>query len=213
MEDLTSRGEAEADREFFRIYGPWEPYSPRQVEAVMQDFARPWWIVGGQAIEAFTGVARAHEDIDISLFSADFPHLRRQLGDRFHLWSNDGGTFRFVSDEHPEPLSPLAQTWVREHAGAPWVMDFILNGVGDGLWQARRDLDLTAPLEDVTWTRDGVRYLDPEIVLFFKARRRRTKDQHDLDSCLPLLTTEQRRWLRDALVTAYGEHAWLAQLR
>ncbi len=25
----------------------------------------PWWVCGGSAVEAFTGVARRHDDIDI----------------------------------------------------------------------------------------------------------------------------------------------------
>jgi hypothetical protein len=56
---------------------------------------------------------------------------------------------------------------------APWVMDFILNGQGDGIWVARRDIDLTAPLHGVTWiSPEAIRYLNPELVLFFKAPRR-----------------------------------------
>src|SRR3954454_24979899 len=95
---------------FFRIYGPWQPLTPAEVADVMEGFARPWWIVGGHAIEAFTGVHREHEDIDLAIFTEDFPRLRTQLGSRFHLWSNDGGTFRYVDDDHPEPLAPRAQT-------------------------------------------------------------------------------------------------------
>ena len=165
-----------------------------------RDSARPWWIVGGQAIEAFTGVTREHEDVDISIFTSDFQALRAHIGDRFHLWSNDGGLLRHITDEHPEPLAPLAQTWVREHATAPWVMDFILNGEGDGIWAARRDIDFTAPLDEVTWmSPEGIRYLNPEIVLFFKARLQRPKDQVDLASCLPRLSHEQRTWLLGAV--------------
>lgn len=205
--------ETEDDEEFARVYGPWEAYTPAQVAAVMAGFPAPWWIVGGYAIEAFTGVPREHADVDAAIFSPDFPALRRQLGGRFHLWSNHGGTFRVVDDASPEPLDPFAQTWIREHAGAPWVMDVILNGVGDGVWRARRDLDLEAPLEEVTWVSDGVRYLNPELVLFFKARLQRGKDERDLEVCLPRLSLEQRSWLAAALVTAYGEHAWVARLR
>lgn len=212
MDENGRVAESDSDREFFRTYGPWEPYTPAEAAAAMQGFAGPWWVVGGWAIEAFTGVSRDHEDIDLGIFTSDFPELRRQLGDRFHLWSNHGGTFRVVTDERPEPLDPLAQTWVREHAGAPWVMDVILNAVGDGVWRARRDLDLEAPLDEVTWTRDGIRYLNPELVLFFKARLQRPKDELDLASCLPLLGADQRSWLHDALRQAYGDHAWLARL-
>jgi hypothetical protein len=203
----------EEDHQFSRVYGPWRPYRPDEVAHLLQGFSEPWWIVGGQAIEAFSGVPREHEDVDVSIFSSAFQALRAQLGDRFHLWSNDGGLFRHVTDDHPEPLTPLAQTWVREHAMAPWVMDVILNGEGDGIWRARRDIDLTAPLEEVTWISPaGIRYLNPELVLFFKARLQRPKDQVDLSSCLPLLSSEQLTWLLGAVREAYPDNPWIARL-
>ena len=37
---------------------------------------RHWWVVGGWAIEAFTGVARRHEDIDLVIWARDLPLLR-----------------------------------------------------------------------------------------------------------------------------------------
>lgn len=204
---------SEEDRRFYEVYGAWAAYTPAEAAAVMDGFPAPWWVVGGRAIEAFTGVEREHEDLDLSIFSVDFAHLRRQLEPRFHLWSNDGGLFRHVDDDHPEPLAPLAQTWVREHAGAPWVMDVILNGKGDGVWKARRDLELEAPLDEVTWLADGVRYLNPELVLFFKGRQLRPKDELDLAAALPLLSGGQRVWLADAIRTGYGaDHAWLSRL-
>jgi hypothetical protein len=42
--------------------------------------------------EAFTGVPRFHEDIDLVVYTEHVPQLREQLGGVFHLWSNDGGT-------------------------------------------------------------------------------------------------------------------------
>jgi hypothetical protein len=203
----------EEDLQFYRVYGPWQPYRPDEVAQLLQGFSRPWWIVGGHAIEAFTGEPREHEDVDISIFTSDFQALRAHIGDRFDLWSNDGGLLRHISDDHPEPLAPLAQTWVREHAMAPWVMDFILNGQGDGIWVARRDIDLTAPLDEVTWiSPEGIRYLNPELVLFFKARLQRPKDQIDLTNSLPRLSHEQRTWLVGAVRHAYPDNPWIARL-
>src|SRR5690349_19107852 len=111
------------DREWQRIYGRFQPLTPLQLKALMVPFERPWWIVGGYAIEAFTGIPREHEDIDMCIFVEDVPAFRARLEPRLHLWSNDGGTFRFFDEQHPEPLSPLSQIWVREHAGAPWILD------------------------------------------------------------------------------------------
>ena len=69
------------DIAFYDVYGAWDPLTPAELARLMDGFPRPWWIVGGYAIEAFTGVPRFHEDIDLVIFTSDFPHLRAQLGD------------------------------------------------------------------------------------------------------------------------------------
>lgn len=179
-----------------RIYGRFEPLTPTQLKSLLHGFDRPWWIVGGYAIEAFTGVPREHEDIDMCIFVEDVPAFRAHLEPRFHLWSNDGGTFRFFDDSHPEPLSPLSQIWVREHAAAPWLIDCILNPRVGGNWQNKRDIEDVRPLEDATWAApDGIRYLNPEIALFFKAGSERAAQQWDWTVAYPLLSEDQRDWL------------------
>jgi hypothetical protein len=179
----------------------------------MEGFPRPWWIVGGYALEAFTGVPRFHEDLDLVIFTSDFPHLRAQLGGTFHLWSNTGGTFRFIDDEHPEPDEPLSQIWMRENARSPWRVDCPLNPEVDGRWQSKRDESHVAEVEEVTWVADdGIRYLNPEVVLLFKARQAREKDLVDLGNAWPLLSGRQRAWLREAVQRLYPGHAWLARL-
>jgi hypothetical protein len=182
--------------EIERIYGPFEPLTPDALARLMVGFERPWWLVGGYALDAFTGTTRHHEDIDMSIFVEDVPAFRAHLEPRFHLWSNDGGTFRFFDADHPEPLAPLSQIWVREHARAPWIVDCILTPAVDGRWQSKRDRDHIAPLEEVTFVGGGgIRYLNPEIVLFFKAARTRPKDRLDFERTLPLLSPAQRAWL------------------
>ena len=59
---------------------------------------------------------------------------------------------------------------------------------------------------------DGIRYLNPEIVLLYKARLERAKDRRDLDRTWPLLDADQRSWLRDAVRRMEPEHAWLPDL-
>ena len=188
------------DKAWQRIYGPFEPLTPMELRDLMRGFERPWWIVGGYAMEAFTGIEREHEDIDMCIFVEDEQAFRAHLEPRYHLWSNDGGTFRFFDDKHPEPLAPLTQIWVREHAGAPWIIDCILNPSVDGAWQNKRDRDHVAPLDEVTWVaNDGIRYLDPEIALFFKAGSDRVTQQWDWEVAYPLLSERQRAWLERQL--------------
>src|SRR4051812_37315216 len=44
--------------EFDRWYGGWEPLAPSTIAEFMEGFERPWWIVGGWSVEAFTGIPR-----------------------------------------------------------------------------------------------------------------------------------------------------------
>ncbi|SDS06740.1 nucleotidyltransferase domain-containing protein [Actinopolymorpha singaporensis] len=59
------------DDEFYRWYGPWVSLTPPEVAALMNGISVPWWIFGGWSIEAFTGRAREHEDVDVGFFLLD----------------------------------------------------------------------------------------------------------------------------------------------
>lgn len=209
MSDAPAWEPTEEDRAFTDVYGDWDPLTPAQLRAHMEGFPAPWWVVGGHAVEAFTGVRRVHEDIDLVIFSDDLPALRAQFAGVFHLWSNHGGTFRVIDDKNPEPLHPLSQVWMRVDARSPWRVDCPLNPRRDGRWVSKRDDTFVADLDEVTWVaEDGVRYLNPEVVLHFKAAHARVKDVVDLDNVLPLLSEDRRAWLREAVRRTYPDHAW-----
>ncbi len=213
-EPLERSAEEQAeDRHWERLYGRFEALDLVGVRAFFEGFARPWWLVGGWAMEAFTGAPREHDDIDVSLLACDVPALREFVGDRWHLWTIVDGRLGPMTAQHPDLPSPDAQIWVRRDASAPWVIDVPVTPDIGGLWQNKRLPDHVVPLDDVTWTTgDGVRVLDPEIVLLFKARIDRTKDRHDLARALPLLSPEQRTWLTDGVRRLWPEHPWLAGL-
>ncbi len=176
----------------------------------MAGFTRPWWIVGGWSIEAFTGVAREHEDVDLSILACDVPALREHVGERYHLWSMDGGELRPLNDKFPEPHHAECQIWIREHSLAPWLVDLPITPDADGLWRSKRNPEHVAPLDEVTWVADdGIRYLRPEVTLQFKARLDRPKDRGDLEAAWPLLSDEARAWLRDAVRRDHPGHGWL----
>lgn len=205
--------EVAEDEEFFRRYGPWAALDPPGLAAFMAGFDRPWWIVGGWAIEAFTGVPREHEDVDLSILACDIPAFRAHVGDRWHLWSNYGGTLRPLDERFPEVLDVESQIWVREHALAPWIIDLPITPDRDGLWTSKRWPEHVAPLDEVTWVAEtGIRYLNPEIVLHFKARLGRRKDDRDFRQARPLLSPSQVAWLRDAVRRTEPGHPWLAEL-
>ena len=210
--DLNEEEQAEEDH-WVRLYGPWDALDLVGAKAFFDGFDRPWWLVGGWAVELFTGVLREHEDIDVSILACDAPALREFVGDRWHLWTIGSGQLRPMTDQYPDLPEPDSQIWVRRDASSPWVMDLPVTPDADGRWRNKRLPDQILPLDDATWvTEDGVRVLNPEIALLFKARLGRRKDHRDFAHALPLLSTEQRSWLHDAVRLLWPQHLWLADL-
>lgn len=203
--------EVAEEEAFRRLYGEWDALDPAGTAAFMAGYPGEWWVVGGWAIEAFTGVARRHEDIDLVIWARDLPVLRAHVGDRHHIWSAGGGAIRPVDDDWPEPHEQAGQVWLRDHAAAPWFLDCILSEDRDGLWVSRRDEAHVVPLAEVTWVADdGIRYMRPEVVLHHKARLLRPKDTVDLEVAWPLLDPHAQAWLRDAVRRERHDHPWLA---
>jgi hypothetical protein len=207
--DFTAEEIAE-EQAFYGLFGPWAPFDLDGVRAFFDGFDRPWWLVGGWAIEAFTGALREHEDIDVSMLACDAPALREFVADRWHLWTNLGGTLRPLTDRWPDLPHPECQLWVRRDATSPWVLDMPLSPDVDGLWKSKRMPEHVAPLDEVTWvTGDGVRVANAEIVLLHKAAPDRRKDRRDLARALPLLSDDARAWLRESIAALYPGHPWL----
>src|SRR6478736_9539902 len=61
---------------FRRLYGEWQALDPAGLAAFMATYDGEWWVVGGWAIDAFTGQARRHEDIDAVIWLRDLPRFR-----------------------------------------------------------------------------------------------------------------------------------------
>lgn len=57
----------------------------------MEGFDRPWWVVGGWAIESATGYRRDHGDTDVSILACGVPAFVECMRGRWHVWNNVGG--------------------------------------------------------------------------------------------------------------------------
>ncbi len=205
--------EVAQDDAFLAVYGDWDPLTPSEVARELGGFSRPWWVVGGWAIEAATGYRREHEDTDISILSTDVAALVDHLRGRWHVWNNVGGVLHPLGDRWTQVDEPRSQLWVRRDARSPWVLDIPLTPSAGGEWTNKFLDDHVAEVSEVTWAAaDGIRYLRPEIVLAYKARLRRPKDEPDFEATLPLLTAERRAWLRSARDAVSPGHHWIDRL-
>ncbi len=211
---MRSAAEVAEDDYFEALYGTFESLDPLGMRDFFQGFDRPWWVVGGWAIEAFTGAPREHEDVDVSILVRDVPALRAHVGDSWQLWNIADGALRPLTDRWPDVQHPESQIWGRRHPTAPWAFDLPLTPDRDGLWTNKRLPDHVAPVEEVTWVAgDGIRYLNPQIVLLYKSRNGpRVKDDRDLAHAWPLLEEPARAWLREKVALLQADHPWLDRM-
>lgn len=199
--------------EFQALYGPWAPLTPIEVAVLLARFDRPWWVVGGWAVEAATGYRRVHEDTDISLLACDVPALVSYLAGDWHVWNNVGGVLHPLGDRWPTVDDPASQLWLRRNASSPWVLDIPLTPDRAGRWTNKRDPEHVADFTDVTFVGDdGIRYLLPEIAVSYKAALNRPKDALDLTATLAVLNPARRAWLRDAVIRQSPDHPWLERI-
>jgi len=205
--------------EFERLYGPWSRRTPVDVAALLDGYPGVWWMAGGWALEAFTGVSRDHEDTDASVLRTDLPLLRKHLASRLDVWTAADGALRPLLPEDcpdgtPDEVLPpgCGQVWTRPAAMRPWEFDILLSPGTTEQWVYKRDESVTMPLRDALWHRDGIAYLQPEIQLLYKAKGLRTKDTADFESTLPHLDERRRIWLRAGLERTLRGHPWLSDL-
>ncbi|MFX4270724.1 nucleotidyltransferase domain-containing protein [Propionibacteriaceae bacterium Y1685] len=198
--------------EFDRWYGGWDPLTPRTIADFMEGFDRPWWIIGGWSLEAYSGISRSHEDMDISILSSDAEAFRLFLGDAWTPWNVDDGWFR-PFDHRFTDVRPDSQVWVRRNAQSPWVLDVPFTPSTGGRWTNKRHLSHTEDLDDVSWVaEDGLRYARPEVTLMFKAAQAREKDRVDARNILPLLDSAAKAWLRETIARVNPDHEWVGTL-
>jgi len=178
---------------------------------VMRGFAHPWWVAGGWAIDLFVGrVTREHGDIEIGAFRDTQAVLHAQLR-RFKLFKAVDGAF-VPWAEGDEIRPPIFQIQASDQSLPGGELQVFLDDQVDGRWICRRNPALTRPIEEITLDSGvgGVKFLCPEIQLFFKAKHSQlAKNQQDFALVAPLLTPPQRLWARNAIAATHPDHVWL----
>jgi hypothetical protein len=156
----------------------------------------PWYVAAGWAIDLFLGGGyREHDDLEIAV-----PRKRAgEVGGAF-----DGYELRPVGSH---------QLWIAEPETGAWKLDIMSEPSDGDTWVFRRDERIRMPYDQVIErTSDGIPYGRPEIILLFKAKQAREKDNADFAAALPQLELDRQRWLANALELVHPGHAWLEQL-
>ncbi|WP_129642982.1 nucleotidyltransferase domain-containing protein [Peristeroidobacter agariperforans] len=176
---------------------------------ILAAYLAPWWIAGGWALDLHRGAShRAHQDIDVAVLRRDQQSLRQFLSG----WS----VHKMVDGQQqpwtePEELALPIHEVHAERNGTR--LELLLNEASQTHWQFRRNPSISLPLSAMSRrTTRGIPYLCPQVVLLYKAKNPRTKDQDDFEQTLPTLPPADRLWLAQALEVCHPGHAWLRSL-
>ncbi|MET0937759.1 MAG: hypothetical protein ABWY51_00880 [Gaiellaceae bacterium] len=193
----------------------WNAWAPGEVSCRLAGVKAPWYVAAGWAIDLFLGGGyREHDDLEIAVPRDRFSEIEEAL-DAFELFvvGVPGQGFVTPLKEAGDALGGSHQTWVREPQTGLWRLDVMREPADGGTWICRRDVRIRMPYDQVIErAADGIPYGRPEVVLLFKAKATRPKDDADFLAVLPHLGPERRRWLADALELVHPAHAWLEQL-
>ncbi|MFE6098303.1 nucleotidyltransferase domain-containing protein [Streptomyces massasporeus] len=188
-----------------------DAWRPEQVAERLGGIGVPWCVVAGWALDLFRGEqSRPHGDLEIAVPAAGFPEIRH----RFPEYVFDAvGSGRVWPGAGAETLAATHQTWLRDAASDQFLFDVFREPHDGGTWICRRDERLRLPYDAIIErTADGIPHLVPELVLLFKAKTPRPKDQADFEGVLPLLDQPRRNLLRGWLELVHPGHPWLAEL-
>ncbi|MEW2514519.1 hypothetical protein [Streptomyces sp. NPDC046870] len=186
-------------------------WTPSEVAQRLAGISAPWYVAAGWALDLFRGTrTRAHGDIEIAVPAASFPEVRH----RFPGYVFDAvGSGRIWEDATPEALAAVHQTWLRDPATGNYLLDVFREPHDGDTWICRRDESIRLPYGDIVHhTQDGIPYLAPELVLLFKAKHARQKDQADFEATVLHMTSAQRETLAGLLARVHPGHLWLAGL-
>jgi len=191
----------------------WSAWRPEEVARRFAGVEAPWYVAAGWAIDLFLGFQRRdHEDLEVAIPHDRIGELTPKLEDCEIFVVGDGLAWPLA--QAGEMAVAHHQTWVRESATGLWRLDIFREPSAGETWICRRDDRIRLPYDRViAWTADGIPYARPEIVLLFKAKGGRPKDDDDLAAVLPTLEPEAQRWLIAALEMVHPGHRWLDTLR
>jgi hypothetical protein len=191
----------------------WEAWRPADLAWRLAGLDVPWRVSAGWAIDLFLGSERReHDDLEIGVPADRFVDVAAALGELdFHVVTR--GIAAPVA-EAAALMETIHQTWGLDRAANRWRLDVFREPFDSTGWVARRDESIRLPYDElIEHTPDGIPYERPEVVLLFKAKHARPKDEADLAAVLPRLSPERRRLLAEWIERVHPGHFWLADIR
>ncbi len=191
----------------------WKPFDPVQLRDRLKDVPGLWYVAGGYALDLWHGVVtRRHDDLEFCILRDQFGMFRAALRD-FDLFCASSGELTWLPEDQA-PAEHVDQVWGLDPASRAWRFDMMIEPGTEDVWRYKRDISVSLPRQEaVRVAQPGIPYLSPAIVLLFKAKRTRPKDDLDFRNALPKLSWLDRRWLAEQIGRLHPGHRWLPALR
>lgn len=190
----------------------WDAWSPDELLARLGLLNSHWYVVGGWALDLWHGrQIRMHDDLEFAVLP-DHVDLCRELLRGLEFFAVSDG--RFVHQPLKAELPPdVWQLWGADMVAGCWRVDMMLERGTPETWVYKRDPLLRMPRASaIRKTAGGIPYLAPALVLLFKSRHHREKDERDFRAALPNLTAQEKADLRQWLQALHPGHVWIAAL-
>jgi len=189
---------------------------PQKVNDLLKDFDKPWFVAGGWAIDLYLNrVTRHHEDVEIAILRQDQLELQAFL----HDWdickviSPAQRGLRQIWKQGERLEKPVHELHANRSTEDIRELEILLNESNEYNWLFRRDIRITLPLSRMGLVSPpGIPVLSPEIVLLFKTKNTKEKDEQDFESIISSLEVEVREWLKSAMEIHCPTHFWLRRL-
>jgi hypothetical protein len=188
---------------------------PLKVASLMRDFQPDWFIAGGWAIDLYLEKqSRPHKDIEIAIFRKDQTALQNYLDGWLLKKAESGTLLDWKKDEFLElPIFEIHCFNEKPEKNELPFLEVLLNETNGKEWTFRRNKSVSKPLSKLHLTSSfGIKFLCPEVVLLYKSKNPRVKDEHDFQAVIKHLDTERKEWLKNAISVCYSQHHWSKSL-
>jgi hypothetical protein len=190
----------------------WDAWAPAEAARRLDGVTAPWYVAAGWAIDLFLGVERReHEDLEVGVPGDRFDEVAGALGE-LDLHVVTAGIAEPI-EQAGELMETVHQTWGLDRSANVWRIDIFREPSDGERWICRRDETIRLRYDElIEHSSHGIPYARPEVVLLFKAKNARPKDESDLAAVLPHLAPERRRLLAEWIERVHPGHFWLPDL-
>jgi hypothetical protein len=187
-----------------------------ELSALLSAAPNPWGFAGGWAIDLHLGYqSRDHDDLDVLVFDRDVDRFAEALATRLQLFGEKPASGERFDWQRGRALEPGAEALAAEVVIGKLSrkVQFLVARTDGDEWVYHRGRGITRfPLAEVFLDHGATRYVTPRLVLLFKSRQMRPKDDADFRAVSPALQSVEAAWLLDRVRRWQADHPWIEQL-